>query len=1005
MASTPLRGRRRAARGGAGALEARRGRFEARDHTRPGSSGRTAAVRHGVRPEPPSRIGPYVVEAVLGEGGMGTVYAARQEEPLERDVALKVLRASAVHPQSSARFEAEMHVLARLDHPYIARIFDAGTTDEGLAYFVMERIRGEPVTTYCEGRGLSSRGRLELFVRVLRAVAHAHQKAVVHRDLKPSNILVTDLDGQPVPKVIDFGIASVLSDSAGHAGRGADGRLFGTPTYMSPEARAGHEIDTRSDLYALGVLLHELLTGAVPCAPDVDDDRSVADLGTVRTAPSLPTDLRCILDKALAPDPQTRYASAAHFADDISRYLTEYPVHARAPTLTYRLHRFAARYRLRVLGATAAAIMLLAVTSIFMVRLAAERDRARIEAEKATEVAAFLQGLFRIPDPATLAPDSLTARELLDDGADRLMTELAGQPEVQASLLGVIGNTYRGLGLWGEAEDLLLDAVERERALKGAGHVDVAALLHDLGEVRTDRGDLPGAESALRDALEIRRSSLGAEHPETAHTMSQVGLVLRNAGELSEAEVFAVEAVEILRRAEGTDVRPVLALALHHLAFLRRTQERLEESEALYREALELRRALYDASHPDLLTTMGNLAVVLERRGRYQEAERLLREALEARRARLGDDHPNTLNALNNLAYTLWRNGQYARAEDLFREAIPIARSVHGSEHTTTAIMINNLGVAVRRAGDAEAAEALHREALAINRRLLGEEHPRIAGDLDNLGRAVLARGDPTQAQALHRRALDMRTRLLGADHPDLAESLSGLAAVRLATGEPEEAVSRLRSALALRAARLSPENPRVAETTHELGVALREAGDLAEAEELLRRALEARAATLDPGHPDLGVTRRELAVLLRETGRFAEADRLLRNERDHALERLGPIIPAARRSTRASNAPTPPSLSPHRTAHPRWLGSSWCPIPTAVTNPVVSTVATDSSNDFQVNSASSIKCPFASYAEAVSCCSSGAGPTTSAGPVSGSSSLTASVKSDGFTFTLATSC
>lgn len=861
-----------------------------------GRVGRAASAM-GPVPEPPERIGPYVVEAVLGEGGMGTVYAARQEEPLERDVALKVLRASAVHPQASARFEAEMHVLASLDHPSIARIFDAGTTDEGLAYFVMERIRGEPVTTYCEGRDLSRRGRLELFVRVLRAVAHAHQKAVVHRDLKPSNILVTDIDGRPVPKVIDFGIASVLSDPAGHAGLTPDGRLFGTPTYMSPEQRAGQRIDTRSDLYTLGVLFHQLLAGEPP-GPPAADLAEVADASSdrgVQVDGTLPVDLRHIAEKALAADPAGRYESAAHFADDITRYLTGYPVSARTPTLPYRLRCFVGRYRLRVAGAAAAAILLLTVSALFTVRLAAERDRARIEAETATEVAEFLQGLFQVPDPATPASENLTARQLLDDGADRIMTELAAQPEVQASLLGVIGNTYGGLGLWEEAEERLLDALERERALEGVAHPEVAAWLHDLGRVRTNRGDLPGAEEALREALDIRRASLGADHPETAHTMTALGLALRNAGELSEAEGLALEAVEILRRADGPDVRPILAFALHNLAFVHRARERLEESEALYREALELRRELHDASHPDLLTTLGNLAVVLERRGRYREAEALLREGLDARRARLGEAHPNTLTSLNNLAYMLWRNGRYARAEELFREAIPIARTVYGSEHTTTAIMINNLGVAVRRSGDAEAAEALHREALAINRTLLGEEHPRIAGDLDNLGRALLAGGDPTGAAALHRQALEMRTRLLGDDHPDLGESLSGIAAVQLATGASEEAVTTLRRALDLREARLAPENPRVAETTHELGVALRVAGETEEAETLLRRALETRATALDPGHPDLGVTRRELSVLLRETGRFTEADHLLREARHAALERLGPDHPETR--------------------------------------------------------------------------------------------------------------
>lgn len=845
--------------------------------------------------EHPERIGPYRIGEVLGQGGMGTVYSARQTEPFDREVALKVVRSGILREQVAARFEAEMRVLASLDHPHIARIFDAGATDSGVPYFAMERIHGKPITTFCDDGDVPADQRLDLFLQVLKAVGHAHQRAVVHRDLKPSNILVAEFEGDPLPKVIDFGIAAVLADVPGaapHAGdpgpetspTGIEG-LFGTPAYMSPEAAAGRAIDTRSDVYSLGVVLHELMTGAL--GPDG---------GT-----ALDGDLDPIVRTAMAADPEERYGSVTELADEIRRYRTGYPVLAKDGTTRYKLRRFVGRHRLPVLGAATALAALLTVTGIFTHRLAEERDRARIEAEKATQVAQFLEGLFQVPDPMTPTGSDRTARELLDEGAGRIHAELSNQPEVQASLLGVIGRTYRGLGLWDEAEARLTDALRRERRLKGGDHPDVAARLHDIGDVRNLMGDLQGAEEALREALALRRRGLGPTHPETASTLTLLSLVLRNGGELPEAELLAREAVAILRRepnaAPGprperstmSSRREALAGALHTLAFVLRTQERLSEAEAFYRDALALRRELHESSHPDVLLTLGNLALTLEGLGRYEEAEAGLREVLDARRERLGEEHPNTLNSLNNLAYMQWRVGRYAEAETLFREAISIARDVFAGDHPSTAIMINNLGVALLRSGDAEGAVELHREALAMNRRILGPEHPRVAGDLDNLGRAVLATGDRAHAEALHRDALEMRTRLLGAEHPDVAESLMGLAAVRRDAGAIEEAIALLRRALGLRTARFDPDNPRVSATMHELGVMLREAGDLKEAESRLRDALDGRTTVLDASHPDVAITRRELAAVLRRTGRLEEAERLLLEARRDATSRLGP--------------------------------------------------------------------------------------------------------------------
>lgn len=833
----------------------------------------------------PGRIGPYVVDGVLGEGGMGIVYAARQEKPLERDVALKVVRGSALRPRLGARLEAEMGLLATLDHPYVARIYDAGATEDGGSYFAMERIEGRPVTDYCTVRELGTRARLELFLKVLRAVGHAHQKAVVHRDLKPSNILVTEVDGEATPKLIDFGIALAASDL--ELGRDERTAVLGTPEYMSPEAIAGAEVDTRADVYALGVLLHELLTDRLPSRGDTGSGTDGAHESP--DVQRIPRDLRCIVDKAMARNPDDRYATVAQLADDIVRYLASYPVEARPATVWYNLQRFAVRNRAPVLGLGAAVVVLLGVSAMFTLRLAEQRDLAETEAAKATEVAEFLQDLFRAPDPDVPGAADLTAREILDRGVDRVFTELSDQPEVQAALLGVIADTYGGLGLWTEAVEHLEEAVERERALKGPDHPDVGVLLRRLGQARSSGGDFSGAETAVRESLAILRASLGPTAPETGEAMTQLALVLmRGESRLAEADSIGNEAVGILRTATGEEHEASLATALHTLAFVKRTRLQLPEARALNQEALAIRRRVLDPTHPDVLMTASNLAVVVEHMGRFPEAEALHREVLAGRRARLGAEHPDVLTSMNNLASVLWRMGRYAEAESVFREIVPVARVVHGEQHPTTAILINNLGVATLRAGDPVAAQALHREALEMNRRLLGEEHARVAGDLGNLGKAVLAAGDPPGARAIHRQALEMRVRLLGESHPDVASSLVDLAAVSLAESDAAGAVGQLRRALEIRTRALSEDSPWIAEVRHHLGVALGRTGAAEEAEGLLRAALEVRTAALDPGHPDIGATRRELAHLLQGTGRLAEAASQLREARAHAADRLG---------------------------------------------------------------------------------------------------------------------
>lgn len=889
------------------------------------------------------RVGPWALIEEIGRGGMGAVFVARRADGEYQARAAVKLIGGIRTAEHLRRFRTERQILAGLDHPNIARLLDGGSTDEGVPWVAMELVDGvqidrdgdpsglsaEPITRYCDARGYDLERRLRLFRQVLSAVQHAHQKAIVHRDLKPSNVLVTEADGQPLPKVIDFGIAKIIASGEDTSGRTAQRALLGTLEYMSPEQATGSPdgVDTRSDIYSLGVLLYELTTGTLPipvetlCAaspaelerllrdtePPAPSRRVAASAGDDalrragarstqpdRLARTLRGDLDNIVCMALRRDPARRYASVAQFADDIDRYLAGYPVSAHPSTWRYRARRFVGRHRAEVIAAGIALLVLIGSTALFTIRLAAERDRALLEATKSAEIAGFLQQIFEVPDPATATGGDITARQLLDDGAERIAAGLAGQPAVRASLLGVIGRTYRGLGLYGDAVRRLEESIELRRSLGGEDDAETAALLHSLGRVRLDAGDADGAEETLRGALALRVRLLGAEHAETAATRAALALNLRVLGQYEEAEWLARDAVRIHRRALSAQ-DPELAQSLHTLAFVLRSRRQHEESESLGREALAIRRRILDPSHPDLLSTMANLAIVLEARGTYGEAEALLVEVLERRRSRLGAEHPGTLVAHNNLAYMLWRTGQYARAEDTFREVLALGRRVFGGDHTTVAIMLNNLGVALRRAGALADAETAHREALAMNRRVVGEEHPRVAADMDNLGRVLLAGGDAAGAEEMHRAALAMHTRLAGRDDPALAESLSGLAAARAARGDTSQADSLLRDALRLRTARLGEENLRVAQLTFELGVLMRRARRFDEATALLDRTLDVRRNLLDAGHPDIAVTLREIGVLLMETGRHAEAEARLLESLRIASARLGPDDPDTR--------------------------------------------------------------------------------------------------------------
>jgi eukaryotic-like serine/threonine-protein kinase len=672
---------------------------------------------------------------------MGEVWLAQQVEPVQRQVAVKVVKAGMDSARVVARFEAERQALALMDHPTIAKVLDAGTTPEGRPYFAMEYVRGESITTYCDRQRLPVRERLELFIQLCDGVQHAHQKGIIHRDLKPSNVLVSITDDRPVPRIIDFGIAKAVAQPlTDHSLFTELGTFIGTPEYMSPEQAemTPLDVDTRSDVYSLGLLLYELLVGTLPfdrqalrqagldeirrTIRDTDAPRPstrVLQLGSDaeqtaaqrQTQPSklrsrLRGDLDWITIKALEKDRTRRYATANALAMDLRRHLANEPVMAGPPSAAYRTGKFVRRHR----GGVAAAATLVTLLGVFAVvmtiqagRIARERDRANQEAATARQVSDFLAGLFKVSDPSEARGNTLTAREILARGTAQVEGSLKDQPQVQARLQATIGTVHTGLGLYAEAERLPKRALETQQRVVGTDSPETLATADALAEVYFHQRKLQEAQALYKGLVERRTRLLGEEHADTLRANFDLASTYLGQGQLTEFERLARETLVKQRRVLGNAHSDTLS-SLNNLQNFHYRQRQYAEAQPLAQEVYEGRRRLVGDDHPDTLRALHNVATIYDALGDVAEAERLYLKVIDARRRVVGPEHPDTCATLRRLALMYAKQRRYQESESTALAAYQGYLKRFGDDYVATREVVEQIATLYTSMGRPDAA-------------------------------------------------------------------------------------------------------------------------------------------------------------------------------------------------------------------------------------------------------------------------------------------------------------
>ena len=792
---------------------------------------------------PGTRIGPYLLIQKIGEGGMGSVYLAQQDHPVRREVALKLIKLGMDSRQVVARFDSERQALALMDHPNIARVLDAGTSESGRPYFVMELVRGVPITEYCDQNQMPAAERLRLFVDVCHAIQHAHHKGIIHRDLKPSNVMVTAVDGVPIVKVIDFGVAKATDQKlTERTVFTAIGQMIGTPAYMSPEQAdvSGIDIDTRSDVYSLGVLLYELLTGTTPLEfrmlreagfaeiqrliraqePPRPSARlsSLGDSATTlagnrgteprRLAQMLAGDLDWIVMKALAKDRDLRYDTPGNFAADIDRYLRGDAILARPPSSIYRLKRFAQRNRVAVLTTAAVAMSLVIGTAVAawqavlatqaqhdaLISARAERDAKEIAQKREAETRAVLEfvenRVFAAAGPKSqdggMGYDVKLA-DAIKSGLKFVETSFPNQPLIEARLRMSMGQSFLRLGDAPTAADQYQRARDLYTQELGPDHLDVIAAVTGLSNAMAMLGRDEVALTLDREALALRVARLGRDHPDTLMSMNNV------------------------------------ATSLYQL---RRPAEALP----IFEEVLALRQVVLGPHHLDTFRSMTGVAACNAALGRPEIGAKLHEQALALMRIHLGPDHSYTLKSMHNLANVYYSMGRFPEALALFQESFAARKAKLGPDHPDTLVSMNNLANTYSALGRHAQALELNERTLALMTAKLGPEHPNTLMNMSNLAWQLATSPDPKSRDPA--RALVLAQKAVQSA-PKIPNYRSSLGIARYRTGDWKGAISDLAQAIGLR----PPDDPTNANDAYFLAMAHFQAGDKPAARDWLAKA------------------------------------------------------------------------------------------------------------------------------------------------------------------------
>lgn len=771
---------------------------------RPYPRAATIEHRHGTI----SRIGRYEIVKLLGKGGMGRVFLAKQEQPIRRQVAVKLIHTSLSSVESVARFSAERQAMARLDHPNVAHIFDGGTTQDGYPFCVMEYVPGVAIKEYCDDRRLTIDERVGLFVQACEGVKHAHLKQLLHRDLKPANILVSEQAGEPTVKIIDFGLAKALDQPLIDEQPETGNRMLGTPAYMSPEALGydGDNMswDVRTDVYSLGVVLYELLAGVGPFKLEGSNLAIFSRRVLAEDAPSLGRrvslfesnvrtkvakrrqldshelvrrvrgELDWIVQRAIAKSPEDRYPSAGELADDLRRHLRNEPVHAGPQTWRYRLGKLARRHRLAVATIAFAALALIAAvigTTAGLVRAQRAEKQARQEARAATQVTDFLVELFETSDPFKKQGQSITARELLQKGAERIRQKLADQPLLRARMMTTLGRVHLQLGLLAEAEPLLADALAIREQRLGSDHRDVAEVRIALGSLLWQSGRMDEGIKLIERGVAAKERLFGDRSAELYEGLLELGSALLLQGSYDRAEAALLRAQTIAELKFGPRSVQVAETERARGA-IRAYQGKLREAVSMFRVTLAIFEREYGREHPKVARVQGNLSTMASSMGNYEESARLHKSALAIFERVLGESHPSVRTTLSNRGWALIRQGKYTQAEPVLARALKLDRMTGDDPTMGMASRLTNLGISYWKLGRLAEAEPLFHEANTIRDEILDPGHPHRATSRWGLANVYREQGRYEEAETLYKEALEIRANVLPKEHVELVDAV-----------------------------------------------------------------------------------------------------------------------------------------------------------------------------------------------------------------------------------------